>query len=219
MRSRVMLFLVLSSLAGWPALVAADRSSAQDGARSGQEIYTSLCENCHGRYGRGNGPLAGNLERRPADLTTGSWPGDRTDDQIVAALRGADHAPMAIASVLDEASLRGAIAYMRSLTVPGGGISVRAGEDIYQAACWACHGREGKGDGRAALGRDPKPRDFTSDAFQVAGRETEVARIVSEGAEKAFHGSADMPAWAQRLSAQQIRDVVEYLKVLAKPGS
>ena len=58
----------------------------------------------------------------------------------------------------------------------------------------------------------PKPRDFTSPAFKIEGREEEVYRAIYLGPAEAFHGSPNMPDWGSRLSEQQIRDVMEYLK-------
>jgi len=36
---------------------------------SGEELYLAYCASCHGRDGRGGGPVAEVLERRPSDLT------------------------------------------------------------------------------------------------------------------------------------------------------
>ena len=63
-----------------------------------------------------------------------------------------------------------------------------------------------------------KPRDFTSDAFVIDGREEEVQGIISEGAAKALHGSPYMVEWSYRLTPQQIRDVVEYLRTFKHPA-
>lgn len=202
------LLLLLSS----PAVPAAAAEPS-----SGEAVYETLCRSCHGPYGRGDGPLADALERRPPDFTAADWIGGRSDAAIVQGLRSG-HAPMAVGAVLEEEALREAVAFVRRLSTPGGGTSVRAGRDIYQAACWACHGREGRGDGPAAAGRDPAPRDFTA-GYVIEGREEEVARIIALGPEAAFHGSPDMPAWARRLSPQQIRDVVAYLKTFTRRGA
>ncbi len=44
---------------------------------SGRALYVAQCAPCHGAAGRGDGPLAAGLERRPADLTALSteWQG------------------------------------------------------------------------------------------------------------------------------------------------
>jgi mono/diheme cytochrome c family protein len=127
---------------------------------------------------------------------------------------------MAIGAVLSEDALRDAVAYLKTLGEPGGGVSRAAGRDIYQAACVVCHGTKGDGKGPlAATLPGPAPRDFTDERFVIAGREEEVARVIGLGAEKAFHGSTYMPEWSKRLSEQQIRDVVAYLRVLSAGGS
>ena len=49
----------------------------------GRDLFDAYCVPCHGRAGQGNGPAAGNLAVRPADLTTiaisqgGVFPRDR----------------------------------------------------------------------------------------------------------------------------------------------
>jgi mono/diheme cytochrome c family protein len=99
-------------------------------------------------------------------------------------------------------------------------VSLPAGRDIYQTGCWVCHGREGDGQGPAAATlKEKRPRDFTDPQFVIEGREEEVERVVALGPAAAFHGSSFMPEWASRLSPQQIRDVVEYLKTFQKTGS
>lgn len=207
--------LVWSAAPGTRALAA--ESAAKPGAEGGQ-VYSSLCASCHGRYGRGDGPLAASLTMKPPDFTDSAWLGGRSDEQIAAALMGAPHSRMAISSVLEKDALQGAIAYVRTLSVPGGHASVLAGRDIYNAACWVCHGEKGDGSGPAAgnVG-EPKPRDFTSAAFVIEGREQEIAGIISQGAKAAMHGSAYMVEWGSRLSPQQIQDVVAYLKTFKQP--
>ena len=44
-------------------------SEAPAPAPTGEEIYQAQCATCHGTEGRGDGPLAQRLDRRPADLT------------------------------------------------------------------------------------------------------------------------------------------------------
>jgi mono/diheme cytochrome c family protein len=187
----------------------------------GEPVYQQLCASCHGRYGRGDGPLAGTLQVPLPDFTDPAVLGSRNDDQILVAVRGTGtgrHAPMAIGLLLQEPVLRDTIAYLRTLYVPGRHVSRLAGRDIYQASCWVCHGREGNGQGPAAVNlKEKRPRDFTSPEFVIAGREAEIERVVALGPAAAFHGSPFMPAWSSRLSPQQIQDVVEYLKTFQPP--
>jgi len=49
------------------ALVAAGSAHAGDDA--GRKLYTRYCASCHGREGRGDGPVAAALGEKPKDLT------------------------------------------------------------------------------------------------------------------------------------------------------
>ena len=50
-------------------LSASPASAAQDPVAAGEAVYQTLCANCHGRAGTGNGPIAEVLTVKPADLT------------------------------------------------------------------------------------------------------------------------------------------------------
>lgn len=184
----------------------------------GEAVYRNLCSACHGRYGRGDGPAAGDLAVALPDFTDPARLANRSDQEIEKRLRAnASHTPMAPATVLEENAFRDAIAYVRTLSVPGKHVSLLAGRDLYNGSCWVCHGPEGNGKGPAARNVDPPPRDFTSPEFRIAGREEEVYRTISMGAAAAVHGSAYMPAWGTQLSPQQIRDVMAYIETFRKP--
>jgi cytochrome c oxidase cbb3-type subunit 2 len=214
MRTVALAIASVLSLAWVPTSRAAPASAqtSPDGEGRGERIYGSFCSSCHGRYGRGDGPLAQDLEVKLPDFTDPAWRAGRSVDQIVAGLRGAPHSRMAIATVLEPGALHDAVAYVAGFAVPGEHVSVMAGRDIYQASCWVCHGLEGKGNGPASEGLDPKPRNFTSPEFVIQGREDEVYQVISQGAAKAFHGSPYMVEWSSRLSPQQIRDVIAYIQ-------
>lgn len=182
----------------------------------GERVYDNLCSSCHGRYGRGEGSASSDLAVPLPDLTDPAVLSGRSDEAILARITesGSQHTMM-VGSVVQPDKLRDAVAFMRTLSVPGEKVSVRAGRDIYNGSCWICHGVDGDGTGPAAKNLvDAKPRDFTSKEFVIQGREEEIARTISLGAEEAFHGSSYMPPWGTGLSEQQIRDVIAYLRTL-----
>jgi mono/diheme cytochrome c family protein len=209
---------VLSCLLLAAAAVAASADPAE--VAVGQDLYEKLCAACHGPYGRGDGPLAENLSVQPPDLTLAATLERQSDEQLVKALRygsGAKHTPMVMGQNLNEDALRDVVAYLRTLYVPGKHVSVPAGRDIYAAICWTCHGVDGDGKGPSAASIDGvKPRDFTAPDFRITGREAELHRVISQGAAKAFHGSEYMLEWGNKLSPQQINDVIEYLKTFQR---
>jgi mono/diheme cytochrome c family protein len=47
----------------------AQRPSDAANVQSGRDLFATYCASCHGVSGRGNGPAAEELRRRPADLT------------------------------------------------------------------------------------------------------------------------------------------------------
>lgn len=50
-----------------------------------------------------------------------------------------------------------------------------------KGTCFTCHGMEGKGDGPAATGLDPSPRNFTNSAFEKAKTPGEMMWILKNG--------------------------------------
>ena len=199
-----------------PALQVAEAAPKDEGAVRGEKVYNAVCWTCHGRYGRGDGPAAADVAVPLPDFTDSARWKNRTGAQVLERLRSGGHTPMAIANVLKPEALEDALVYIQTLYVPGKHVSLKAGKDIYNGACWVCHGVNGDGKGPAGVNLQPPPRDFTSPAFKIEGREEEVYRAIYLGPAQAFHGSPNMPDWGSRLSEQQIRDVMEYLKAFQR---
>lgn len=91
-----------------------------------------------------------------------------------------------------------------------------AGQEIYEQYCALCHGPQGKGDGSLSANLDPKPRNHTDGAYMNALSDAHLLNIVSGGGGVAGL-SPIMPAWKDILSAQQIQDVVAFVRTLAVP--
>lgn len=93
-----------------------------------------------------------------------------------------------------------------------GSVSVASAADgaaIYKAKCLPCHGAEGKGTAMAPA--------FTANEFIKASTEEQISEVIlkgREGARKAYKQFAiGMPA--QKLTADEAKDIVVYLKTLA----
>jgi cytochrome c6 len=80
------------------------------------------------------------------------------------------------------------------------------GEALYKGKCVACHGADGKGE--TAVGKANKVRDLGSEDVQKQS-DDEIAGIISNGKGK-------MPAYGKSLKAEQIKDLVAYLRSLKK---
>ena len=99
----------------------------------------------------------------------------------------------------------------------------------YEVACMACHGIEGRGDGRLAKTLKTAPADLTLIARSNHGvfPSKTIAEIIDGRAIDGAHGNREMPVWGDRYRAPvpdespswveqqariRIRALVEYLK-------
>jgi cbb3-type cytochrome c oxidase subunit III len=80
-----------------------------------------------------------------------------------------------------------------------------AGGDLFKQKCAMCHGADGKG--YPAL----KTPDFTDPKVQAALTDKEITEVIKKGKP----GTA-MPAFGEKLSADQIKSLVTYLRSLKK---
>jgi cytochrome c6 len=79
-------------------------------------------------------------------------------------------------------------------------------QQTYVAKCAACHSSDGSGQGM--IGRSMKIRGFSSPEIQGKSDE-ELARVISSGRGK-------MPAYAGKLTSEQIFQLVAYIRALGK---
>jgi len=83
---------------------------------------------------------------------------------------------------------------------------------LYAERCSTCHGPKGRGDGLGGEGLDPKPRDFTSRAWQASTSDERIGETIHRGG-AALGLSAAMPAQPD-LDAAQLRVLVAYIRSL-----
>jgi mono/diheme cytochrome c family protein len=81
-----------------------------------------------------------------------------------------------------------------------------SGADIYKTKCSACHGKHGAGD--TMLGKNLRLRPLGSDEVQERS-DDELFAIISKGKNR-------MPSFDRKLSKDQIRDLVKYIRLLKK---
>jgi cytochrome c6 len=77
---------------------------------------------------------------------------------------------------------------------------------LYKTKCAACHGADGKGE--TAIGKANKIRDLGS-AEVRAESDADLTTIITAGKSK-------MPAYGKSLKPDQVKDLVAYIRTLAK---
>jgi Tol biopolymer transport system component/mono/diheme cytochrome c family protein len=92
--------------------------------------------------------------------------------------------------------------------------TLAAGQKLYVANCASCHGDSGRGDGPGAAGLNPPPADFRQHMTPGQHTDGQVYLWIRHG----YPGSA-MPAWEQRLSEEQIWQLVVYLRQFGQPAA
>lgn len=79
------------------------------------------------------------------------------------------------------------------------------GKMLFVKHCAGCHGKEGKGDGYKLLGRDPAN---LTDPSTTQKSDAELLHAIHKG-------RPNMPAWNVRLSDEESRDALAYVRSLA----
>ena len=79
-------------------------------------------------------------------------------------------------------------------------------QPLYKTKCAACHGADGKGD--TAIGKTNKIRDLSSADVQQQS-DADLTTIITTGKSK-------MPAYGKSLKPDQVKDLVAYIRTLAK---
>jgi mono/diheme cytochrome c family protein len=92
------------------------------------------------------------------------------------------------------------------------------GEPLYQAACAACHGSDGKGQPRSVVGFDQPLPDFTDCAFTTPEADLDWSSVIHKGGRiRAL--DRRMPAFGDALSDAEIDSLVDFVRTFCtEPG-
>jgi mono/diheme cytochrome c family protein len=84
---------------------------------------------------------------------------------------------------------------------------VAGGKTLFVRYCTGCHGPQGEGDGYRFL-RGPDPANLTSPSTRKRS-DADLLKTIHDG-------KPNMPPWDVRLSEKESRDVLAYVRTLAK---
>ena len=90
------------------------------------------------------------------------------------------------------------------------------GKRLYKENCTPCHGELGKGDGAGARSLPVRPADHTNGAVMNKHSDAFLRDVIAKGG-SAMGLSAFMPSWQGMLKANDIQDLVSYVRSLAVP--
>lgn len=86
--------------------------------------------------------------------------------------------------------------------------NLKRGRQVYQKNCIPCHGENG--DGKSRYGPGLGVRDFTKGEFKYGSSDGLLFRTISAGV------PPKMPAWKNKLTVQQRRDVTAFVRAFVK---
>ncbi|MCF8031705.1 MAG: c-type cytochrome [Desulfarculaceae bacterium] len=114
--------------------------------------------------------------------------------------------------------LAGVLAGALALAMPAsggsatqGGAFPTSGKALYQKACMACHGPDGKGEPAERLGFEPLPPSFTDCSFATREANRDWLKVSQEGG-PARGFNRIMPAFGGALSKEQLVAVINYTR-------
>lgn len=90
------------------------------------------------------------------------------------------------------------------------------GRQIYFKWCVWCHGRTGKGDGTAGRALPTTPANFTNKAFMTSEEDSDFFKVISFGGGIEPDLTPLMPSFGNTLKAQDIHDVLAWLRTFCK---
>lgn len=88
--------------------------------------------------------------------------------------------------------------------------SLDLGRRIYEQHCLECHGPQGRGDGVNAPFLSPRPGNLVS-AATAAKSDKDLLKAIANGRPRTA-----MPAWKDRLSEEEQREVLRYIRSLVQ---
>lgn len=101
------------------------------------------------------------------------------------------------------------VSFLAMMLAPATGVAAadaKAGDAVYKAKCASCHAKDGGGD--TTMGKKFNLRDLRGADVQKL-TDVELHTIIAKGKEK-------MPAYEKKLSADELNNLVAYIRSIKK---
>ena len=187
---------------------------APPSAARGRALFAENCVSCHGEHANGQGPEAARLDPRPANFADADFMHRETPFSffnIISAGKGRSAMP-AWGDVFSLQERWDLVSFL--YTVQPGHARLAEGQGVYAANCAGCHGTAG--DGQSERGSAPRPPVPPLNGAAALAQKTNAELFAAVA-----HGmpGAPMPAFAGRLSDEQIGAAVDYVRLLSLGGA
>lgn len=208
--ARLVIFVLLTGTGAWLAYPIADARAGERPQKGGEirpgVIYHNYCSVCHGDRGDGRSRARGSLVPPPRDFTSGGELSRETMITIVTHGKpGTAMTPWK--TQLNAKEIEAVVDYVRrSFMVVATDPRLQHGRALYAQNCAVCHGDRGQGSSLPVGGPVP-PRDLASPQSRAELSRDRMINSVTNGRQ----GTA-MAAFSNRLSAQDIEAVVDYVR-------
>jgi len=176
---------------------------------AGEKVYDALCLSCHGVYGHGDGMMASSLPSPPRDLSSPSSQSQVSNEELLRIISEGKGAMPGAKDVLSDTELRTVVTFVRHFS---------PGFELYDRFCSGCHGADGRPPVLAfqelfgtPLGQEEQPPVFDQTYMQTHTDEhlqVWVRHMVKEN-------RIGMPHFAGELNAEQVRQILTYLRTLS----
>jgi mono/diheme cytochrome c family protein len=221
--------------------------TAPEAIAAGKKLYQRRCMPCHGEHGDGNGPAADVMDPRPRDFTKGLFKIRTTthnelptDEDLYRTIsRGIPGTGMpSWKGLLSEDERLNVIAYVKTFSdkfkdapppkmipvgvePPASPEMIKKGKELFtgKAACFTCHGMEGRGNGPLApvmmdVWSNPiYPRNLTKSWLYKGGNDTKDIFLRISGS---LNGTF-MPSFLESLSEEERWSIAQYVKSIQRP--
>jgi mono/diheme cytochrome c family protein len=87
------------------------------------------------------------------------------------------------------------------------GSAADLGSQVFVKRCVLCHGAEGRGDGLASKGLNPKPRNFSDQSYMKTRTDAQLLEVIHKG-------KGVMPRWEGQLTEAEMVAVLAHVRRL-----
>ena len=185
-------------------------SQAEAAAIRADLIYHNYCSVCHGDRGDGKSHAETSMSPPPKDFTLQQTARSLTRERMIHSVsKGLPGTAMVgWENQLNQKEIEAVVDYIREFFMPPVGTGdVSRGKRLYAHTCSVCHGDDGRSAKWGSNLLRSRPRDFTTEASRRELSRERMLNSVTHGVK-----GTPMAAFGGQLSADEIADVVDYIR-------